>query len=383
MKRLTALLCGACLLLNGCTVTYHPPGQEIAETAPKTPNSLGTTGILKPQYAQQFTVVYLEGGYAAIMFADGQRFFLVPEGAPPPENPNGYTILQQPLKNLYVAASSAVDLFDGIGALDEVKLTSTKDWTLPRVQEALDSGKMQYIGKYSTPDYEKLLEAGCGLAVESTMIYHTPETKEQLETLGIPVLVERSSYEEHPLGRMEWIRLYGLLLGKQAEAEAFFAEKAARFDEIAAFPVNDADRPDVAFFYITSNGMVNVRKPGDYLSKMIELAGGRYCLTADDLNVEENALSTMNISMESFYALAKDADILIYNATIDGELQTLDQLLQKDAMLGEFKAFKEGKVWCSEQDMFQQTTGAADMIADLHSIFYADGAELTFLHALR
>ena len=43
---------------------------------------------------------------------------------------------------------------------------------------------------------------------------------------------------------------------------------------------------------------------------MIEMAGGRYCLTADDLNVEENALSTMNISMESFYTLAKDADIL-------------------------------------------------------------------------
>jgi iron complex transport system substrate-binding protein len=129
--------------------------------------------------------------------------------------------------------------------------------------------------------------------------------------------------------------------------------------------------------------MVNVRKPGDYISKMIDLAGGRYCLTADDLNVEENALSTMNISMESFYELAKDADILIYNATVDGELQTLDQLLQKDSMLGEFKAFQEGKIWCSEQDMFQQTTGAADMIADLYSIFCGNGEDLTYLHALR
>ena len=380
MKRLTALLCGACLLLNGCTASPAPAPQE--QTI-RSVSSLTTEGTMQLRYANQFSVAYCKGGYAAIEIADGQRFLLVPEGSPVPEDTDGFTVLQQPLEHLYVAASSAVDLFDGIGALEEVQLTSTKDWALPRVQEALDSGKLQYIGKYSTPDYEKLLEAGCGLAVESTMIYHTPETKEQLETLGIPVLVERSSYEEHPLGRMEWIRLYGLLLGKQDEAEAFFAEKAARFDEIAAFPVNDADRPDVAFFYITSNGMVNVRKPGDYLSKMIELAGGRYCLTADDLNVEENALSTMNISMESFYALTKDADILIYNATIDGELQTLDQLLQKDAMLGEFKAFKEGKVWCSEQDMFQQTTGAADMIADLHSIFYADGAELTFLHALR
>ena len=47
------------------------------------------------------------------------------------------------------------------------------------------------------------------------MIYHTPEVKERLEEFGIPVLVERSSYESHPLGRVEWIKLYGVLLGKE------------------------------------------------------------------------------------------------------------------------------------------------------------------------
>lgn len=51
-------------------------------------------------------------------------------------------------------------------------------------------------------NYETIVSSSCELAVESTMIYHTPEVKEQLERLGIPVLVERSSYESHPLG--EW-----------------------------------------------------------------------------------------------------------------------------------------------------------------------------------
>lgn len=61
-----------------------------------------------------------------------------------------------------------------------------------------------------------ILNADCGLAIENTMIYHTPEVKEQLERFGIPVLVERSSYEEDPLARMEWVKLYGLLLGKKS-----------------------------------------------------------------------------------------------------------------------------------------------------------------------
>ena len=73
----------------------------------------------------------------------------------------------------------------------------------------MEDGRMLYAGKYNAPDYERILSGSCDLAVESTMIYHSPEVKEQLERLGIPVLVERSSYERHPLGRMEWLKLYG------------------------------------------------------------------------------------------------------------------------------------------------------------------------------
>ena len=142
---------------------------------------------------------------------------------PPAGVDDSITILQQPLDNLYVAASSAMDLFDGIGALDSVHMTSTAEtgWSLPNVQNAMENGTLEYAGKYSAPDYEAILSGGCELAVESTMIYHSPEIREKLETLGIPVLVEHSSYESHPLGRMEWIKLYGLLLGKTEAAESF------------------------------------------------------------------------------------------------------------------------------------------------------------------
>lgn len=84
-------------------------------------------------------------------------------------------------------------------------------------------GKITYAGKYSAPDYETIYSADCNLAIENTMIYHTPEVKEQLEKLGIPVFVERSSYEPHALGRMEWIKVYGTLLGCEDKAEKLFA----------------------------------------------------------------------------------------------------------------------------------------------------------------
>ena len=100
----------------------------------------------------------------------------------------------------------------------------------------MQAGRIAYAGKYSAPDYERILTAECGLAVENTMIYHTPEVKEQLERFGIPVLVERSSYESSPLARMEWIKLYGILLGKEALAEEVFAQQAQRIAPLLEQP---------------------------------------------------------------------------------------------------------------------------------------------------
>ena len=76
--------------------------------------------------------------------------------------------------------------------------TSAENWYLPEAKEAMENGEISYAGKYSAPDYERIVSANCGLAIENTMIYHTPEVKEQLEKFGIPVLVERSSYESDP-----------------------------------------------------------------------------------------------------------------------------------------------------------------------------------------
>ena len=89
------------------------------------------------------------------------------------------------------------------------------------------------------------------------------------------------------------------------------------------------------------------------------------------------------MQMESFYAGAKDADVMIYNATIDSELQTLDQLLEKSPLLADFKAVKTGKVWCTEKNLYQSTMELDELIRDFHTVI-ADGDPFTlkYLHKL-
>ena len=60
------------------------------------------------------------------------------------------------------------------------------------------------------------------LSFVCAMILHNPEVKEQLEACGIPVIVEHSSYETDPLGRLEWVKFYGALFDAEDAAEQLF-----------------------------------------------------------------------------------------------------------------------------------------------------------------
>lgn len=333
-------------------------------------------------YADQFSVDYYDGGYKLISIKDGGSYLVVPEGSEPPSGlSEEIVVLRQPLDHVYLVATSAMDFICGIESLDQIALSGTEasGWYIKEAREAMEAGDIAYAGKYSAPDYERILAAGCDLAVESTMIYHSPEVKEQMETLGIPVLVERSSYESHPLGRMEWIRLYGALFNKEELAEKQFFKQEALLKEAMA---GESTGKTAAFFYVSSGGYVNVRKSGDYVAKMIGLAGGTY--VPETPGGEENALSTMNMEMEAFYAAAREADYILYNSTIDGELETMEQLLEKNSLLSDFKAVKNGNVWCTGKNMFQETMGLGGMILEMHQIFTGEAEdEMEYFHKLK
>ena len=368
MKRESLLVLPA-LLLAGCAAKEAEPAAA----------GLTVTGHYPLEYAEQFTIDECAGGYSLVTIGE-ERYLVVPEDAPLPTGlEQDLTILQQPIENIYLVSTSVMDPIISIGALDSIALSGTQadGWYLKQAREAMENGRIAYAGRYSTPDYEMILNADCGLAIENTMIYHTPEVKEQLERFGIPVLVERSSYEEDPLARMEWVKLYGLLLGKKEQAEQQFAEAEQRIAPLAEQP---STGKTVAFFSITSNGLATVRKGNDYVARMIEMAGGDYAFA--DLTDNGNNLATVNLSLENFYAGAKDADVLIYNSTIEGEVDSLAALLEKCPLLAECKAVQQGNVWCTAQSLFQQSMELPDLILDMNRVFTQENPperELKFL----
>ena len=312
-------------------------------------------------YAQEFDVFYYKDGYKLLDVHEGRQYLIVPEGKEAPEGlDSDIVVINQPIQNIYMAATAIMSLFDALDAIDTVKFSGLEasGWYIESAKKAMESGAMTFAGKYSEPDYEKIVDGDCKLAVESTMILHSPKVQEMIEDLDIPVFVDYSSYESHPLGRTEWIKVYGAMLNKEKEAEAFFDDQAKVIEDLKDFKNTEKT---VAYFYINTDG---------YVFK--------------DLKNSEGNAPSVKLTMEEFYATAVDADYLIYNGTIDGQVSSLGDLEAKSNLFTEFKAVKDGNVWYTGKNLYQATDTVGELISDIHLMLTdGDASQMTFLEKMK
>ena len=129
----------------------------------------------------------------------------------------------------------------------------------------------------------------------------------------------------------------------------------------------------VAFFNITSKGMANVRKPNDYVVSMIKMAGGKYIF--DELDDGDKESTTMNITLEEFYATAKDADYIVYNSVFDGGVGSVEELVGKYDMLKDFKAVQDGHAFCTTQALFQDSMKLGLVTKDFNTMLTMEDGE--------
>ena len=122
-----------CLFLSACG------GTEQSTTAGETSwADLDFSQETEILYATQFDAASTQDGYTKLTVADGETYLLVPEGKEVPGDvPAEVTVIRQLLENIYLAATSAMDLFRGLDAID--KVTGSYDDYCRRVQQVVQS----------------------------------------------------------------------------------------------------------------------------------------------------------------------------------------------------------------------------------------------------
>lgn len=412
---------GSASLQEDPQVTDVTERDSDALTTPPVLEGLQYLSTDKNEYAKCFVLHRYEGGVKLLCTDDGRRYLFAGKADTDSDklsNENNSAeasqadmiVIQAPPEHIYLAATAVMSHFDAVGAVPSIALSSIRreDWYIDAAREAMENGEILYGGKYSAPDYEKMVSIGVDLAIESTMILHTPKVQEKIEQLGIPVLIDRSSYEPEPLGRAEWVKVYGALTGREAEAQQAFEEQ-----KNAAASLNADTGRSAAVFSINSTKQIVTRKPGDYMARMVEEAGGTFLtpggtapgqetagqassvhavadqasagqtadkpVSADRAASDQAASGTQTVSMESFFEATSQADVLIYNAAIEDAPVSVEELARQYPLLKECKAYTEGNIWCTKGSLYQSVGETGWIIRDINMILTGSGEPAFFV----
>jgi len=260
-----------------------------------------------------------------------------------------------------------------LGLLERLVGVETADYIYnSEVLTRLESGDVVRVGGGPELDLERVVALQPDLVFVSALGPDEAALR-RLSSAGIPVVLLSDWREQCPLGRAEWLKLFGALFNRNQKAEEIFAERAERYEQLQALSalLPDNQRPS-----IMANGPWQGSWPtpaGDsYIARLFGDAGGSY-LWADIPGTGSHF-----IDLESVLARAAQAE---YWLNLNHDWNTAADVLQADPRLARFQAYQTGRMYhhnarvrdSGANDFWESGAGRPDLVlADLVHIMHPD-----------
>ncbi len=293
-----------------------------------------------------------------------QRLLLLEEGIDKPSGYEDATVINIPLKNSVVYSSVHNSLISELGGVDAISGVCDREYIVDeKVKEGLRSGKIEDCGSSMSPNVERIINLSPNAVLLSP--YENGGGEAKISKMGIPIVECADYMEASPLGRAEWMKFYGRLYGKDAEADSLFSLTESEYLHLSNMAKRSATKPQVLFDRVYGQSW-SVPGGKSTVGILINDAGGKNPFESYDV------AGSVQLSPEKVAYEAGDADIwfIRYAQTP----LSLNSLKGEKPLYGLLKAFKEGNVYGSEtiqtnlfdDQAFHPQWVLADLIRVLH-----------------
>ncbi len=300
-------------------------------------------------HAKGFAVSYHDT-YKMLYLLSAQdtiRYLLLPPGAPAPEGVVTNQIIRVPIQKVITQSTTHIGLFAALQAEDKIIAVDEADYIYsPKIRQRVARGDILEVGGGESLNMEKVLALAPDLLMVSGMPGTAMQQYQTLTEAGIPVLVNTEWMESTPLGKAEWLKLIAALTNQEQQANEKFTAIETQYKRVVALAAQIQDQPKV----ITGSpfqGVWYVPGGNSYRSRLFRQAGATWPWAQDTTAV------SLPIDFETMYAYGLQADYWLN----PGQINTKQDLLDKDARFADFKAFRQGQVYNNNRRMNPQGTG--------------------------
>ena len=264
-------------------------------------------------------------------------YLLADREKPLPEHLPEGTVVRTPLQKSVIYSSvhcslwSELDELKGIGGVCGLEYIK-----LPQIQEGCRNGSIVNVGNSMNPDIERIIDLRPDAILLSP--FENSGGYGRVGKLNIPIIECADYMETSALGRAEWMRLYGLLLGKETQADSLFAGIEKEYLTLTQqVKSQNLKRPTVISEMKNSSAWY-IPGGNSTMGRLYQDAGADYVFAYLSNN------GSVPLAFETVFDRGGNADIWLikYNQPQD---KTYSELERDYAPYARFKAFQDRKVY--------------------------------------
>jgi len=329
----TTLIC--LLLLPLMLMSCLKSGSGSSTTQDSQDSVITTARLLSMQRERHYTVVTVGDPWKGGVL---HRYVLVPRDSTLPQDLPDGTLVRTPVRQALVYSSVHTSLMAELGAIDAVRGVVDKQYFIDSTLLArINSGEIADCGNSMNPTVERVINMQPDAILLSP---YQDASYGQITSLDIPIIECADYLEYDPLGRAEWVKFYGELLGKRQQADSLYSVIVNAYNAVKETAARAQGRPTVVTEMVIS-GVWNVPGGQSYMARIIDDAGGDY-MWADDKNTGSLALD-----FNQALAVAQNADYWFIKWT---NINTLNDLQGAFDLNKEMAAFKNKRVYVCDTD---------------------------------
>jgi len=276
-----------------------------------------------------------------------------------------------PVKNAVILSTTAIAFMERLDLLDKIIAIENRNLIYSeKMQNLIDSLSIKQVGSGHTLDLETILVLKPALVLTFGTGSSLYDDYPRFKTAKIPAILTAEWMESHPLARFEWIRFFGVLFGKEREADSILAETQKRYDSLAQLALNAAQKPLVLTGYPQGSEWL-AGGGGSYVARFLQDAKAKYIW-------ESNAQAgTLTLGIETALQSGGQAEFWLHPSFWTSKAE----ILQNEPRISMLPLWQSGKIYQSSKrigkngsrDFYESAVANPDLVlADLIYIFHPE-----------
>jgi len=241
-----------------------------------------------------------------------------------------------PVRSIVCMSTTHVAMIEALGEAHTIAgMSGTGFIYSPEVRNLADKGLIRDVGYEANLNKELILK----IHPDITMIYGVGSESSgyvgKLQELGIRVIYNADYLETDPLGKTEWLKLFGALYCREELADSLYNAEVQQYNDLKSFISRNITGKPLVLLGLPFKDTWFVSPGNSFISSLIEDAGGEY------LWKETKSSVSMPFGLENVYLKAIKADYWLNIGTVSSKTE----ISAVDPRLNDLACFKKGNLY--------------------------------------